>query len=518
MPRLQLALAALAAALVVAPASARAAAPPNDGAASPTPLAFGAGAAVAQSTLEATSGSEPGTGSAPAGCARMGRTVWFRLRGNGHALQVSTAGSSVDTVVAIYASPTPADGNRVACNDDVGGGDNKSRATASATVRGNTYLVQVGSKIQPACSLPADSCANGGSLKVTAEGIPRPGNDDRGAAAPLATGVPATADNTGGTSEPGETLGCGATPYAATVWFRWVAPAPGTPSFNASAVFPGAAGGPVMAVYQGSTATPLGCGAAQVALTGPVAAGDTLLVQVGAAGADGPGLGEGTITVQAALRAAGRRRGRLRPAARLQRRERPDLPERRGPAGRRDRPGLQRRGRGRPRPRSRRRRPAAGLPRRSARHPPRRPRQAARRDRSGLRRRRRAPPARSARRSSGFSSTFPEERVSRFTDLHLKDAVKGEVAKVSCKGPGCPRGKAAKTRVRRARRTLSILGPLRGAELGRGAVVTVRLTAPGAIGRMARWTVLGTKVPKRVDRCLVPGAEAPGRVLLTRRT
>ena len=508
MPRLQLALAALAAALVVAPASARAAAPPNDGAASPTPLAFGAGAAVAQSTLEATSGSEPGTGSAPAGCARMGRTVWFRLRGNGHALQVSTAGSSVDTVVAIYASPTPADGNRVACNDDVGGGDNKSRATASATVRGNTYLVQVGSKIQPACSLPADSCANGGSLKVTAEGIPRPGNDDRGAAAALATGVPATADNTGGTSEPGETLGCGATPYAATVWFRWVAPAPGTPSFNASAVFPGAAGGPVMAVYRGSAATPLGCGAAQVALTGPVAAGDTLLVQVGAAGADGPGLGEGTITVQAALapldgdgdgfappRDCNDANGLISPNA-------VDLPgdgidqdcngqdavdldrDRDGVARpqdcRDDRPDIHPGARDKPRD---------GIDQDCAGGDARLPRL-----RTSI---------------VGFSSTFPDERVSRFTDLHLKDAVKGEVAKVSCKGPGCPRGKAAKTRVRRARRTLSILGPLRGAELGRGAVVTVRLTAPGALGRMARWTVRGTKVPKRIDRCLVPGAKRP---------
>ena len=285
--------------LLLSSAPALAAAPPNDAPAGAVPLALGGASAASLTTGEATAGAEPGTATAPGECARTGRTVWFKVRGTGHAITVSTAGSAIQTVVAVYDVPAgPSDGDRIACDDGVGGAG-PAAATVASTVRGATYLVQVGGRIDPMCVAGADACAPSGDVVVTADGAPRPANDDRAAALALATGAPATVDTTGATLQAGEASACGPAPFAGTVWFSWTAALPGTPSFSASAAF---ANGTVLTVYRAADGVALGCSAGgSVAPASPVAAGTALLVQAGALGADVPGLPEGPLTVSASF-------------------------------------------------------------------------------------------------------------------------------------------------------------------------------------------------------------------------
>ncbi len=496
MRRIAFALAVLGLLVVAAPARA------NDAPANATPLQLGV--PVTQSTVGSTAGTEPGTATTPAGCARMGRTVWFRLRGTGHSLSVSTTGSSIDTVVSIYSSTTPTEGNRAVCSDDVPPG-NKSLATVASTVRGNTYLVQVGSKIQPACTFAPDSCANAGNITVTASGSPRPSNDDRAAALTLTTGVPLTVDNTGATSEPGEVAACGTAPFAATVWFRWIAAAPGTPRFDVSA-------GKVATLYRGTTVLACGTGG-RVTAPAAVPLGDTLHLQVGSAGPDTLGLAEGPLTVQTALAqldadadgfAPPRDCDDANPAINPGAVDIPDDGRDQNCDGP-DAVDLDRDGDGVNRPSDCRddRRDihpgAVDVPQ------------------DGINQdclRGDAPFPRIATSIAGFSLTFPEPGLfTRFTELKLRGLVKGQTVRISCRGRGCPRGKGAtrKLKIRRAQRVRAVLGPLADAKLRRGAVVEVRVTAPRMIGRVTRWKIRPPKAPRRTDLCLQPGKRRPGR-------
>lgn len=463
-------------------APAQAAPPANDTAGAATPLGLGPAAAITQSTTEATSTSEPATTfPAPAGCARMGRTVWFSVRGNGHNITVSTAGSAIDTVLAIY------DGSvQMVCNDNFGG-TNKSSATVG-TLRGNTYLVQVGGRVDPPdCSIGTDNCATAGSVTVTASGSPRPATDDRAAAQSIATGVPATVDNTGATSQTGELLSCGASPFAATVWFSWTAPAAGIPIVDASAAFSGSRpADTVLTVYRASDGAVLGCnddastpaGASRVTLSGPVAAGETLLLQVGAHGTDTLGLGEGPITVQVSqpppqsggtvvqqLGSPDADHDGVSPPTDC-RDDRPDIHP-----GAVDVPqdGIDQDCKGGDAP---------------------------------------FPLLRST--IVGSLITFPSSGYSRFTTLRISRAVKGSVIEVACRGKGCPNDKSVRTRVRESRTSLSVLGKLARAKLRKGAVLEVKIRATAATGRVARWQISGTKAPKRKDACLAPGAKKAG--------
>jgi hypothetical protein len=462
--------AACAVGLLVTAAPAQAAPPSNDLFANATDLRLGA--AITQSTSEATTGTEPGTAAAPAGCARMGRTVWFRVRGNGHSVTVSTGGSTIDTVAAIYdTANTPTESNRAACNDNAIG--NQSRVTVPATVRGNTYLVQVGAKVQPACNLvPVESCATSGTITVAAQGDPRPANDDRADPQAIATGVPVSVDNTGATTEPGEPASCNGAPYAATIWFSWIAPDPGTPSFDASAAFTDT----VMAIYRKSDGAALGCnddaaapaGASRVTLGAQVERGEELLVQVGARGSDGPGLGEGAITVQAGL---------TPPSTPPP----PDLdadddgfvpPEDCDDANAAISPlALELRGNAVDENCDR-----VALP--------------FLRIRSGV-----------VNRWLVFRT---HTRVDRLT---VRNAPVGAVARVACRGKGCPR---KRKRLRsRGGKELRFAPFFDGRRLRPRAVVTVRITFAGRIGKVVRYRVRKRKAPRSTVRCLMPGAKRP---------
>jgi hypothetical protein len=54
-----------------------------------------------------------------------------------------------------------------------------------------------------------------------------------------------------------------------------------------------------------------------------------------------------------------------------------------------------------------------------------------------------------------------------------------------------------------------MLKHLEGARLRKGAVVQLRVTRPGTIGRVNTWRIRAPKSPKLVRRCLRPGKKKP---------
>ncbi|TAK55222.1 MAG: hypothetical protein EPO22_14725 [Dehalococcoidia bacterium] len=167
---------------------------------------------------EMTTGATLETGeSAP--CAPVGATVWYVYEPtHGQTVEISTSGSSFDTVLTVYTigeswypSPPGANLRAVACNDDSGG------ATSAVTITGQRYTryyVQAGGKGGAT-----------GALHLAVHCIPgcRPQNDDF--IDPVMTSVDATAprltlttDTAHATLEAGEPRPCGS--IGATLWYQ----------------------------------------------------------------------------------------------------------------------------------------------------------------------------------------------------------------------------------------------------------------------------------------------------------
>ena len=220
---------------------------------------------------EQTFGSDPErfTGSSTFTCdsgAKMAKTAWFRFDGTGGKVQVSTAGSTFDTLLAVYnAGFTPK------CNDDAEGPKSTSRL-AIDTVQGSPYYIQVGGCTGNGCG------ATSGTLALTVLT-----NDERANALPLTDDL---FTNVGASPNIGnEPLACDSNGrhnlYDATVWFAWKAPAKGRVTIAAS--------GPadtVLTVFRGASTTPDQCNddagaefSSRVALD--VGAGEDLALQVG---------------------------------------------------------------------------------------------------------------------------------------------------------------------------------------------------------------------------------------------
>lgn len=144
----------------------------------------------------------------------------------------------------------PADGNNIACNNDIwdegNAQDDRASELVFPTQEGSDYLVQIGS----CSSLPGTLPPTGGIEFIAYD---TPPNDARSSAKAITAGRGVLADNFGATTEPGERVECGSEhPYGKTVWFRFDAPQSGTAVFTTGGGFDA-----VMAVYRGSTH--LGC-------------------------------------------------------------------------------------------------------------------------------------------------------------------------------------------------------------------------------------------------------------------
>lgn len=184
----------------------------------------------------------------------MTHTMWWSFTGTGGPVTVSTRGSEVDTVLAIYEVGTSV---LLACNDDLHPIDYTqpnlhynvdSEIFLEETIPGREYNVQVG-----ACTpVPPETCGaevGNVSLRVSKP----PANDDRADATPITAGSMLVSDNIGATLEPGENGLCEKSPYAKTVWFRYSVPAPGTVVVATSGF------DTVLAIYSADSGIPLAC-------------------------------------------------------------------------------------------------------------------------------------------------------------------------------------------------------------------------------------------------------------------
>ena len=114
-----------------------------------------------------------------------------------------------------------------------------------------------------------------------------------------------------------------------------------------------------------------------------------------------------------------------------------------------------------------------------------------------------------ARTIAGLWATYAGP-YTKFTALTVKPARKGDTIKLTCKGAGC-RDKGKTVKVKKNKSKLSMLKHLKGSKLRKGAVVRLRVTRPGTIGRVNTWTIRAPNSPKLVRRCVQPGAKKLSR-------
>jgi Putative metal-binding motif len=430
------------------------------------------------------------------GSVPMTRTAWWRFTGTGQQIALTTLLSSFDTVLAVYDAPalTPISGNQVNCNnDDPAGGGATTSALTFPSIRGKTYLVQVGGRLML-----------NGRIDVRASSPVRPANDDRISARVLQTGVPATVSNAGASQELGETQTCATANYAATMWFTWSAPAVGDAVFSSSAAF----GDTVVTVYRASDGAVVGCNAGSTARVPLRVSPEAYLVQVGTKGSDVNGLGVGPITTRADFTLdpdvdndgdlASSDCNDTNPSIRHGIVDIPDDGIDQNCDGV-DAVNLDRDGDGENRPgdcndsNPKIHHGATDIPGNKIDE-----------DCAGG-------PAPFPRLDSTITTSWRFDPF-RFTKLRVIRPVAGSRVEIRCDGRGCP-FERARVKVKKTRATQSVLGEkLKRARLKRGAVLEVRITKPGFVGFMRRYTVRsGTKDPVRRDFCLPASGGKPQR-------
>jgi streptogramin lyase len=101
-------------------------------------------------------------------------------------------------------------------------------------------------------------------------------------------------------------------------------------------------------------------------------------------------------------------------------------------------------------------------------------------------------------------------RRTRVRSLSVRGVVEREQLEVRCRGRGCP---FARRRVaRRAGATsVSLTRLFARRRLRPGAVIELRITRPGAIGQVVRFTVRRGRAPRRTNLCLPVGSARPAR-------
>jgi hypothetical protein len=95
-------------------------------------------------------------------------------------------------------------------------------------------------------------------------------------------------------------------------------------------------------------------------------------------------------------------------------------------------------------------------------------------------------------------------RATTVYQLSVKGVPAGGRVEVRCDGKGCP---FAKRSVAARRGKVSLTRLFRGRRLARGTVLEVRVTAPGMVGKVVRYTMRAQRrLPHTAALCLGPGA------------
>ena len=84
----------------------------------------------------------------------------------------------------------------------------------------------------------------------------------------------------------------------------------------------------------------------------------------------------------------------------------------------------------------------------------------------------------------------------------------GETVAITCAGKGCPFKAKTYRHLKKGQRSFGT-SLWKGRKLAPGTQVTVRVTAPKAVGRSTVLTVRKGKAPRIVQACLQPGATKP---------
>lgn len=181
------------------------------------------------------------TGEPDHGVATSNGSLWWTWTASANAGQatITTAGSEIDTVLAVYTGSTLASLQRVTFSDDVSATD-KTSSTTFDTVPGTTYTIVIAGK--------------GGAEGMANFALVVSPLNDAFARAQVIAGSSATVlgNNVNATSETGETRP--RSPSGSLIglnrslWYKWVAPS--THSFQVSAFSAG--GDPVVAIYTGT--------------------------------------------------------------------------------------------------------------------------------------------------------------------------------------------------------------------------------------------------------------------------
>ena len=171
-------------------------------------------------------------------------SVWWRFTSLASGpVTLRTAGSSFDTVLAVYTGSSVANLTEIASNDDEDAGTNKSRVTFEA-IAGTTYAIAVAGKGNASGSI---------RLTISRTQPPPPANDNFANRINISNPTTVTGTNINATEETGEPIHAGIPTARSSVWWRFTPSASGQVTINTI----GSNFDTVLAVYTGSSISSL---------------------------------------------------------------------------------------------------------------------------------------------------------------------------------------------------------------------------------------------------------------------